>query len=219
MSIKDYYIGSEMSVINCDKFAHLFIAPETLVEDMELLEHKWWDYRTMHPAKATMYFYHLHNKIAEGYITRYFGVKAGMAHKRFAAIKDLRRQTVNTVRAIWKARMTADALGIPYDVYLHTVFKHFYANYQMYATTKVRDQQMPYPNQLVSDAIIRNVENEWRDERKARFRMPESDLILHKDVWFRPEMEAALRVDMGMSHYPEFFLDQAIDAGAIFQPN
>lgn len=216
--VNDYFKGSEMSVITADKFALTNIDSKVLKEDAELLDCKYWDYKMWHPTVATMYFAQRYHEIAARVAERELGAAKASLYRRKAQHFDLRKQSLATIRAFWKARMHADAIGCTYDVYIRASIRNFRANHKVYASVKASGgkQVMPYPNQIAGKFVIERAIIDWTEEKRARFPTPKSDLIRNNpDLWFRPEMEAWLIEEAKKSEYPAANIREAQKAGLI----
>jgi hypothetical protein len=206
-----------MSALGADKFTSLFIDREVFEEDYQCFDTKWWDYRDLHPAKATMFFYHTFLQIAPNYLLKHVGRGVSQGFQRNATTRDLRKLPTATVRAFWKARMAADAAGVPYDIYIHGCLKHFYANYNLYASTKDGKQILPYPAQMVTPGVIRRVEEEWESERKVNFRYPLVDP--KRPSWFSEDMEEGLIRNAKRTEYPDYYIKECQKRGLISIPS
>lgn len=216
--VNDYFKGSEMSVLNCDKFAAQHIRPEDIQVDLELMEKKYWDYKMWHPTKATMYFAHRYHAIASKVMEREVGGKQAAGYRVKAARFDLRYMPLATIRAFWKARQYADAIGCTYDVYIRASIRHFRANHRMYASVKASGfkQHMPYPAQIASQYIIDQAMKDWTEEKKARFPLPQhADILGNPDLWFRPEMEAWIIEEANKTGFARSFINAARESGAL----
>lgn len=220
--VNDYFKGREMSALTADKFTLTNIDPKVIKEDIDLIDHKFWDYKMWHPAVATMYFVHRYHFIAEKVIEREIGAKQAANYKRMADRYDLRNMPLRTIRAFWKARMHADAIGCTYDVYIRASIRNFRANHKLYATVKASGgkQVMPYANQMTNKFVIDQAILDWTEEKRARFPLPKSDEIRNNpDLWFRPEMEKWLLEEASKTDFTASLVRDAKKQGMILEPN
>lgn len=216
--VNDYFKGAETNVVAADKFTALNITPEMIQEDLTLMDQKYWDYKMWHPMVATMYFVHRYHVLAGKMIEREQGEKQAKGYAAMASRYDLRTKSLSTIRAFWKARQHADAIGCSYDVYIRAAIRHFRANHKMYATVKKTGgkQVMPYPNQIVNEWVDNRAFEDWATEKKARFPIPKHEELLNNpDLWFRPEMEQWLVEEAKRTLYPADYIREAIKTGAI----
>lgn len=214
--VNDYFKGSEVSTLNADKFALEHLDKGIIKEDLEVMERKFWDYKLWHPMVATMYFVHRYHTIAAKVIEREEGTKAGANYRRYAAAYDLRKQKLATIRAFWKARQHADAIGCTYDVYVRAAIRHFRANIKLYPKPARGKQYLPFATQLYSKAILNQAILDWTEEKKKRFPLPESTVIPNNtQLWFRPEMEAWLLEEAKKHEYGKHYIGKARDNGIL----
>lgn len=208
-----------MSVLSCDKFAIENIDRDMLGEEKDLYEVKWWDYRTMHPTQATLHFYAVYKEILSEFISKYISNKDGDSYRRNSAKKDLRAsKSLHTIRGFWKARQMADALGVPYPVYIRTMLTNFYDSFHKFKTTKTTKSNVPFTTHMVSDIVTERVMKDWEERKQAELHIPVNEAILNKSVWFRDAMEAQLREDAKLTMFPDSYIRKAIKTGAILGP-
>lgn len=219
MSVNEPYLGMEFSPLLCDKFAIAKIDKSVLAEDVELFETKWWDYRTMHPTQATLYFHQQYKLIGADFVAKYVDMDMGKGMRIGHARNDLRAAKVHQVRGFWRARQTADAIGVPYDVYLRVAFQHFFDNYRYFQSAKSGKQVLPYSTQLYSQAIVDKAITEWQAIRDSPGfpRLPESNDILGHHVWFRPAMEQDLLDQFKTKSNPRAHVADALKRGLIIR--
>ena len=221
MSVNDYYIGMEASALNADKFMLEYIDAAMRDEEESLYETKWFDYRPMHPFHATMYFVHRYHVLAAAVTEREVGAGPAAGLRAKAQKYDLRRldgpRALATIRAFWKARQAADAIGCPYDVYIRAAITNFRSNRKMFASVKTskRRQEMPYAVQLVSPFVIEAAITLWERDQTARFRYPESEKVCHQVNWFNDEMVEYITKQAQSWPHPEKIIESARKAGLI----
>jgi hypothetical protein len=113
--------------------------------------------------------------------------------------------------------MAADHCGVPYELYIRTMLRHFYANYNLYSTTKDGKQILPYPAQMVTPMIIHRVQEEWDSERKVDFRYPLVDP--NRASWFKEDMEEGLRINAKRTQYADYYIKESQKRGLISIPS
>ena len=216
--VNDYFIGLEMSALNADKFVLTHIEKKSISEDKDLMDKKFWDYKMWHPLVATMFFAKVFYNIAGQIVEREVGKTEGAQLARKANHFDLRLQSLAMIRAFWKARQAADAIGCTYDVYVRAAISFFRANYKFFISTKKvgKKQLIPYPTQLVSVPIIEQAIKLWTLEKKKRFPIPANeDIPRNTNLWFRPEMEIWLVEEAAKVEFGSYYKEKAIAAGII----
>lgn len=216
--VNDYFKGAEMGTVTADKFVVTNITKASIQEDLVLMDQKYWDYKMWHPAVATMYFVHRYHILAAKMIEREQGTKQAEGYRGMASRYDLRTKSLATIRAFWKARQHADAIGCSYDVYIRAAIRHFRENHKMFATVQASGgrQVMPYPNQIVNEWVDNRAFEDWANEKKARFPIPQHELIPNNtQLWFRPEMEQWLVEEAKRTDYPDHHIKKAREAGVL----
>lgn len=202
MSVNSPFKNQNMTVVESDQFVRLNILPAMIAEDAIYMETKWWDYRTMHPLQATQYFIRTFYACAAPILTREVSRAAGNSAAFRSAADDLTTQTRLNVRGWWRARMAADAMGVPYATYCTAAIKNFRDNMALMATAARalslgKRQELPYPTQLSTPFILKAAIAQWEYDREKEFVLPESDMILdNPNLWFRPDMETYLKAQI-----------------------
>ncbi|MBX5130844.1 hypothetical protein HJB53_30600 [Rhizobium lentis] len=113
--------------IEDDLVAFKFIDKKLLAIDPELFRSKWFDYRMMTPLQATRHYIEAFGEVYRDY----FAVEISKSASRFitvpsvetimkglAADEDKHKMTFS---GMWRGRQVADAIGMPYKDYIHTV--------------------------------------------------------------------------------------------------
>jgi hypothetical protein len=116
---------------------------------------KWFDYRFISPVKATYLYAHELKKTYQVFYKRYMDaarapyVSPFKGEDFFADAKPMR------VSGIWRGRQIADALCMPYDIYLNFAFD---------SNLKYWNQAyLPRPNTLYSDLVTDRAQKGWKD--------------------------------------------------------
>ena len=166
------YFGAELSQLDCERLALERISGKLLQREASLFATKWFDYRGMHPTKATYLFVALFDKAfvrqiqrridheivnwhsfkGEDFLNLTVEVRIRDEKKRKEKIEREVRARTRTYTAFWKARQTADALGVPYD---------FYANKVMQWADMNIWQRVPGPNHAYSPEVVEFIKSAW----------------------------------------------------------
>jgi hypothetical protein len=170
LEILGTFPGAHRPPMALDRVMFTRIPRERLEPERTLFQHKWWDYRFMHPTLATSYYAHCYKSVyrtiwrrhmdhrSAGYVA---GIKADdIFELPEGANEKARRSLNNTVAACWRGRQVADAMGIPYETYIEL------------AMTKAMSwsrKYLPRPSQLYSDEIIEAVQAGWDELTAGKF--------------------------------------------------
>ena len=159
----EQYFGNDITAdTDFDALAIAFIDANLFLDESKLYKTKWWDYRFMHPSKATLIF-------AQNYkdaIKRALRIRSDVYRAaNFKGLKDanLFMNAKATYTGMWKARQAADKHGVPYDFWCWKAME--YAEERNW-------QYLPKPQQLYSTtphkaakagdpSIVEYILNEW----------------------------------------------------------
>lgn len=163
------YTGSELSDADCEFIALERVSQSLLAKERELVKTAWFDYRLLHPTKRTYLFAHFYEQAfsymirlhvdyeqVEGNSPRTYLPKSDPLGKpKSVLLREQREGKSSSFRnttGIWKARQSADLLGIPYDVFCMSGMKA--------AIGRVW-QRIPSPAQLYSENIMLQIVDRW----------------------------------------------------------
>jgi hypothetical protein len=139
---------------------------------------KWFDYRFMNPVQATYLYAH---EFVKAY-KQAFSVNIDSATAQFVKPLNVEQMFVEpeqkqdeTEKAfrkrvashkmrttgIWRGRMVADAMGIPYAIYLELAF-HWSLRFW-------NQRHLPRPQQLYSDLVVDRATIGWEERQGAEF--------------------------------------------------
>lgn len=171
------------------------IKPELLKLEAELFDSKWWDYRALHPVAATYLFAHEYNKAYQFIVKRCRDLERGQYMKGFKGedifetrtVKRKNKQTGESelkqsdeIVAFWKARQSADRLGMRYDFYIRKAM--------MWAEDR-NWRNIPRPIHLYSDDLVEHLKERWEEERKARLQAAESECYMIENYSAHPDQD------------------------------
>lgn len=130
-----------------------WIEGSVLQQEPSLQEMAWVEYRYMDPLERTELFTRLYHQVYIEMTRKYFPDQD--PDKKQPVELDYVRNDLGVMNALWSARAAADALGAPYDVYLHRVME--------YASAQPKRKHPPRPNQLYGKLVgplLRDVVNQ-----------------------------------------------------------
>ena len=149
-------IASKKSVLTCDLLASQHVAAKDLAKEPELMSSCWWEYRGLHPTRRTFIFAEVYANMTKRYHGKYWdyvlstykmGFSGQGPEKIFPSALDDEKKTKRkkmVLTGMWRARQTADELGISYSIYVSSCFEHASANGW---------KNLPRPSQLYSDKM------------------------------------------------------------------
>jgi hypothetical protein len=194
--------GLETGRDEAARIMNRWIKNEWVQVETALYRGKWFDYRFMNPVQATYLYAH---EFVKAYRQAYASnidtgtaqfVKPLDVEKMFVEPVMLDRQVdepddkfakritqhqkkiaahkMRTV-GIWRGRMVADAMGMPYPVYLEFAF-HWSLRYW-------QQRHLPRPQQLYSDLVVERATISWEERQGAEFFY--SDMPQYKNCLYR----------------------------------
>jgi len=190
------FFGQTLSLVENEVIAIGKVDPKLLKLEAGLYETKWWDYRHLHPVTATYLFAHEYNKAYQFIVKRCRDVERGAYMKGFKGkdifeVKQVKRKNKQTgeveikeseeITAFWKARQSADRLGIRYDFYIRKAM--------MWAEDR-NWRNIPRPIHLYSDDLIEHLQECWTEERAARLQSAMAENYLLENYSAHPDQDA-----------------------------
>jgi hypothetical protein len=113
---------------------------------------KWFDYRFLNPVQATyLYAHHFEKTYRREYRSNISGRAA--EYIRIFKNKDVFLEPKAKVSALWRGRQVADAMGMPYDLYLDRAF-HWMLRFW-------NQKHLPRASQLYTDLVTDRTAVDW----------------------------------------------------------
>ena len=152
-----YFYGHDLSFLHAETLAIQHIPANLLKKEAELMRTKWFDYRRMHPTKATFYLASCYAKAYGTAISIMKDSQMGLYHKGFKGMSFL---DTKEKLAFWRLRQGIDKLGIRYDFYLRKAMDWCIANGW---------RQPPRPSQLTTNPdMVSDIMLAWEEECGSR---------------------------------------------------
>lgn len=127
-------------------------------QERALYGNKWFDYRFMHETLATFLFARAYGQVAKTIYGRHIDVRRV---QWFQALKneDVFRLAVPVQTGLWRARQFADALGMPYELYIEIAMERL---------MRYKRPFLPRPQQLYSDDAVQAARDGWHEYQGAK---------------------------------------------------
>lgn len=127
--------------------------------EADLMTSKWFDYRFLHPVAATyLYAYHYKEQYKAAF-GRYFDARQVHRAKTLKKHYDLFLNSAADITAIWRGRQAADALGVPYNLYIRWAIDARMNYWQR--------GSLPLASHLYSQLVTDKVPEKWDDYRNG----------------------------------------------------
>lgn len=144
------YFGSDLTIEQCEEIALLKVRPEYRMDESDLFLTKWFDYRHLHPVKATYLFTHEYRSRVREMYAKTRDVKKALTVKPIAQ-DDVFESVVWA--SMWRARQAYDRLGVRYGFGLAFTFNRCNDRGWGY---------FPRPNQLYGEELILDLRDAWK---------------------------------------------------------
>jgi hypothetical protein len=152
--------GDKLTVADCELLAFARIGRAHRERESYLFTTKWFDYRHLHPVKATYLFAHRYEECVRAFYSE--------TKDRASADKARAFDTPNVfanreIAAVWIARQAMDAIGCRYEFGIRFALKRFNdRGWRMF----------PRPNQLYSTEFLLDLRDAWQRQCDAVLELP-----------------------------------------------
>ena len=158
-----YFFGYDLDFLNAETLMMQHIPDSLIKKEAELMRTKWFDYRRMHPTKATYYFTHCFHKAYQQFMVTTYD-RSGRYMKAF---KQMDIMHAYEKQAVWKLRQLADSLGMRYDFFLLRAFAWYSDGWFLKQIGK--KVTAPRPAHIGANAdLLTDVMMQWEEECAAR---------------------------------------------------
>lgn len=146
--------GLDLSVDECEWLMFSFQRKDWVKHERQLFTHKWFDYRFMHPVHATYLYAHEYRKAYRAAFARNIDKRAS-EHILPLREQDLFACDKQVISGIWHGRQFADALGMPYDVFISESLTETLRYW--------KQRHLPRSWQIYSDQVCERVAARWEE--------------------------------------------------------
>lgn len=133
--------------------------------ERQLFETKWFDYRFMHATTATYLYAQRYREVFKVIYARHIDRKAAPYVKGLKA-EDMFDSKAGQLKGLWRGRMIADMLGMPYEVFIELALERA-------MRWKRAGGHLPQPCHLYSDEIVNHVHAAWEERIRGRMMLAE----------------------------------------------
>jgi hypothetical protein len=151
--------GQNFDIYKYDELQFLNVRKDWQEYEVMLFGSKWFDYRFMHPVRATyLYAYEFERAYRSSFRSTIDHRAAD--HIRVFKKSDLFECDKTVISGIWRGRQHADALCMPYNLYvtlaLEALLRHWNRNH------------LPRPTQIYSAEVCAAVSSEWKRRQEVQ---------------------------------------------------
>jgi len=160
------YFGESLTNAECELiFLNSNIPVSAAKTENRLYGMKWFDYRELHFIKATYLFADEYAKAYQAMTKKVVDFERAPFVTGFKG-EDIFVESSRNYKGFYKARFSADMLGMPYD---------FYVNYAMNWAINRLWKRFPRPVQLYSRPLLEDMVEAWQDSCRAQIPMPTNE--------------------------------------------
>lgn len=195
------FFGHDLEMLHAELLAIQHIPASLTKKEPELMRKKWFDYRRMHPTKATYLFAQAYNRAYGDCVS----VMKDRSGKFMRGFKGLDFMESRERLAFWRLRQLIDSLGIRYDFFLRKAMDwHVEAGWL----------QPPRPSHIGANAdMVTDVMMAWEEECAARIQFPRDSR--YKAVNFfghvdQLDWESWLVAQIATRRHPQYALHGAL---------
>ena len=155
-----YFYGHDLSFLHAEMLAIQHVPAALLKKEAALYRTKWFDYRRMHPTKATYFLAQCYNRAYQDCMS----VMRDRSGRFMRGFKGMDFMESRERLSFWRLRQLIDSLGIRYDFFLRRAMTwHIEAGWL----------QPPRPSHLATNQdMITDVMMAWEEECAARLQFP-----------------------------------------------
>jgi hypothetical protein len=169
------YLGEELTVDDCEIKALTAIPLPILEAEVELIESKWFDYRRLHPTKATYLFASKYELGLRDIYAKTIDYRKAGDLQAFNGKDPL--ETADVV-SLWRARQSYDRIGVRYEFGLRFTFGRF---------ADRGWSHFPRPNQLYGQELLLDIADAWKVECRARLQFAADPMFRNENFANLPE--------------------------------
>lgn len=173
MNEQQAIFGFDLSDEDCD---HIWFRANIRKEwssfEIALFSTKWFDYRFLHPVRATYVFAHHYRAIYKRIFAEQFDHKRAEYVKGFKGDDLFVDASAVTVSGMWRARQHADAIGCPYEIYIEAAVNK---------VLRLNRSNMPFVTELYQGWVLDAVQQVWAERQQGRLYVGQHDAYLNEN--------------------------------------
>jgi hypothetical protein len=159
-----YFFGHDLHFLHAETLMMQHIPDSVIKREAELMRTKWFDYRRMHPTKATYYFAHCFHKAYQEFMVTTYDRRG----RYMKAFKQLDVMHAYEKLSVWRLRQLCDSLGMRYDFFLPRAFR-WYSHDGWFLKRVDKKIAAPRPSHINANAdLITDVMMQWEEECATR---------------------------------------------------
>lgn len=195
-----------------DVFVQSFVSSNLIDFDRDLFDTKWFDYRRMSSVQATWAYLKSYGQISKRIYARDID-RDRAEHIPFASrtklVADLEKglsSAKSKLSGYWRGRQVADALGMPYDLYIEHAM-----TYRMRRWSRA---YLPQPQHLYHEFDVEKVQEKWEEIKQTRLILPDDPAYLiqnFQDIPYQNDFHEWLFAQSKFRPNPASFLADLVE--------
>lgn len=203
------YFGSDKSAEECWLIELARIDETHRLEEPELYQTRWFDYRHLTPAQATYLFAEWYRRV---YLTSYEQTRDIRTVDDATPFEPDDIFESRDMTAMWLARQSADRLGCRYDFYLRFCFTR---------ASERGWRHLPRPNQLYAEELVLDVADAWGQRCRDILQVAEAPRFTAAEFVGHPDQQSYydwLCNQLASRPNPQYGLSTLLFTRKILQP-
>lgn len=206
-----YFFGHDLDFLHAELLAIQHVPDNLLKKESELMRKKWFDYRRMHPTKATYLFAHCYNRAYQNFMM----VTHDRSGRFMRGFKGMDVMEAHEKLSFWRLRQLADSLGMRYDFFLERAFRWYsHDGWYLRKLPNGRSRAAPRPAHIGANAeLITDVMLEWEAECEAKIQWPQDTRYKARNFFGHVDQldwEAWLVAQIAARRHPKYALHSAL---------
>lgn len=160
-----------VSPLSDDILTHDFVPKPLMKHELELYATKWFDYRELTPVQATRRYIDVYGDIyrrhfstnVDSKIAQY--IKPITIERIWKGLGEGNRRTRREFTGCWRGRQVADALGMPYHIYIDLALT--------YRLRFWKQRNLPQPFHLYGEWDVEKIQGKWEEMQATRLYLSE----------------------------------------------
>jgi hypothetical protein len=174
----DPYLGHDLTAADCELLSFARVGRAHRERESTLFHRKWYDYRHLHPVKATYLFAHRYEECVRAFYVETKD-KDGAGEIKVFTPADVFQS--HELTGIWIARQAMDALGCRYEFGIKFAIRRF---------TDRGWRMFPRPNQLYGVEFLLDLQDAWRRQCAASLEMAKHPRFKNINYEWHPDQDA-----------------------------
>ncbi|MBA8881754.1 hypothetical protein [Phyllobacterium myrsinacearum] len=201
-----------MSPLEDDILVWHIVGKPLLEHELELFASKWFDYRELTPLAATRRYIDVYGEIYKRHFAENLDSRAAQyvkpltVEKVFDGLAQGLRKYKRWFIGFWRGRQVADALGMPYHLYIDLALK-FRMRYW-------NQRHLPQPEHLFGELDVEKIQKRWEEMQSTRLYLSDEPAYImqnYRGIGHQDDYHEWLMKQAGLRSNPPEFLARFVN--------